>query len=161
MTDSGNLIDELVDQPDPEVFAARIGAADEQELASGMRSSSAGALVREIFTRMPSYLDTERAANVSGVVHWRVGDPTAGDGWLGEHQVVLESGECTVSETLDRDPTVTFEIEPVALLKLVAGTTSGMDLMLARSLVVRGDVQFAMLTERLFTIGQEQSREAP
>lgn len=161
MTNTGNLIAELVDQPDPAVFAARIGTADEQELASGMRSSAATALVREIFVRMPSYLDSERAANVSGIVHWKVGE-LSGDGeWLGEHQVVLEAGECSVGEALDREPTVTFEIEPVALLKLVAGSASGMDLMLARKLVVRGDVQFAMLTERLFTIGEEQSREAP
>jgi hypothetical protein len=156
MSAGERLVRELLEQPEPAVFAARVSEATDEELAQGMRSDRGSDLVREIFNRMPSYLDRERAADVSGVVHWRVGDPS---NWLAGYEVVLERGECSVGETLDREPTVSFEIEPVALLKLVAGSATGMDLMLARRLVVRGDVSFAMLTERLFTIGEEQSPE--
>jgi hypothetical protein len=145
------IIEELADNPDPGLLGRRLETVTDAILIAGMEGDAGRRLVREIFVQMPGHMDSTRATGVTGVVHWRVG---SGECQLGVYQVVIDDGQCRVGERLDLTPTVSFAIEPVALLKLVAGAATGVELMASRQLGVEGDVQFALLTEQLFQIGQ-------
>jgi hypothetical protein len=147
MATEARSIEELADDPDPAKLARTLETVSDAVVLAGLEGEAGRRLVREIFVQMPGHMDRARATGVTGVVHWRVG---ADAGQIGAYQVVIDDGRCRVDEQLDLAPTVSFAIEPVALLKLVAGTATGVELMAGRQLEVEGDVQFALLTEQLF-----------
>jgi putative sterol carrier protein len=64
--------------------------------------------------------------------------------------VRIEHGSATVGTSLNEEPRVSFEADPVAFLRMTAGQVNGMKLILARKLKVRGDMMFAPRVEGLF-----------
>lgn len=88
------------------------------------------------------------AARVSGVVHWEVRDP---DGTGDNFQLKLEGGTPAVGRVLDLVPTVSIEIDPGDLLRVVAGQTTTSGLMMARRVQVKGDPLLAAHLGYLFS----------
>jgi putative sterol carrier protein len=141
-------LESLRDNIDPVAFSAIVKDASEDELAELMRGEHREAVLDEIFARMPARLKPNAAAGVDAVLHWRIGGrPDGGDD---VYEVTVRDGACQIDKSPSQQPQVTFKVRPAAFLRLIAGATNGMKLVLARKLSVEGDIQLAMRTERLF-----------
>jgi putative sterol carrier protein len=64
--------------------------------------------------------------------------------------VVIEDGDCRVTEDLERDPDLAIEIDGVSFLKLVTGNAAGPTLFLKGDLKLDGDLLLASKLPRLF-----------
>jgi putative sterol carrier protein len=133
---------------DPAMLVSIVERVSERELGEAMRSPTRTAVLDEIFRRMPDRLSQQQAQGVEAVIHWRIGDRA--DGGEDVYEVTVRDGECHVAKQPSETPRVTLKIKPAAFLRLIAGKTSGMKLVLGRKLTVEGDVPFAMRVERLF-----------
>src|SRR5256885_16696652 len=88
-----------------------------------MASEARRDILDDIFRRMAEHVDSDRARDVTTVVHWKIYDRP--EGGYDHYEVVLEGGTCTVSEIPSREPAVTPKLKPAEFLKLVSGTASG------------------------------------
>jgi putative sterol carrier protein len=145
------LTDRLTEDVDPDAFTAIVRDASEEELAELLASEHRDRVLGEVFERMPQRLKREKAAGVDAVIHWRIGDrPDGGDDL---YEIVIADGDCRVSRTATARPNVTFRIRASSFLRLIAGATTGVKLVLGRKLRVEGDMQLAMRVEGLFERG--------
>jgi SCP-2 sterol transfer family protein len=138
--------------PDSGVDAGRLAEmlreAREEDLRSVMTGPERDAILGEIFRQMPSRVRAERAANVTGALHWRVGGRA--DGAEDLYEVAFVDGACSVGRQPTQPPRATMTIDAVSFIKLIVQGTSPAKLVLTRRLRVRGDVPFAMRSEHLF-----------
>ncbi|HEX8074706.1 MAG TPA: SCP2 sterol-binding domain-containing protein [Thermoleophilaceae bacterium] len=139
------------EQLDPDRFSAIVREASDRELAELLGSEHRERVLDEIFFRMPERLNADRTRGMHAVVHWRIGDRPGGGEDL--YEVVIADGSCSVSRGASSEPGVTFKIRPESFLRLIAGATSGMKLVLKRRLSVEGDMALAMRLEGLFERG--------
>lgn len=130
-------------------FSEMVTSASDEELAALMSDSEGRVLVlAAIFEQMGARLHPDRAQGMRETIHWHVeGGP---DGAVDSYQVRIEDGVGTVGTDLDEEPRVAFEVDPVAFVRMTAGQVSGVKLILARKLKVRGDMMFAPRVEGLF-----------
>jgi putative sterol carrier protein len=130
-------------------FSELIGAASRKEIAALVADPEARTLVLDgIFEQMPKRLKADKAAGMTEVIHWHVeGAPGGG---VDSYEVRIDDGAATVSRELSGEPRVSFTADPVALLRMIAGETTGMKLMLSRKLKVKGDMMFAPRIQGLF-----------
>lgn len=126
-------------------FNAIVRRIDDPTLAQTMDDDDARTLVLHgIFGQMPDRLQPERAAGLDATVHWRIGRRP--DDWT----VRICDGNCSVSEGLSGEPTVSLAIGNVAFLRLVSGEATGMGMLLTGKLKLRGSMMFARQIEHLF-----------
>jgi len=83
-------------------------------------------------------------------VHWKIYDRP--DGGYDHYEVVLEAGECSVSDSPSREPAVTLKLKPADFLKLVSGSASGPTMFMTGKLKLEGDVMLASRLTSLFHI---------
>jgi hypothetical protein len=145
------IVDQLAEDMDADLFMSVVREAADRDLEALLASEHRERVLDEIFGQMPDRLRPDKVRGLDAVIHWRVEGGAGG----GEdvYEVTIRDGACRVDKSPAQQPRVTFRIEPAAFLKLIAGTTSGMKLVLGRKLTVQGDVQLAMRVERLFERG--------
>ncbi|HEY0636800.1 MAG TPA: SCP2 sterol-binding domain-containing protein [Pseudonocardiaceae bacterium] len=140
----------------PEAFARLVALASTEQLrAVGAAPALRTRLLDEIVGRMVTQLRPERAAAVTAVVHWRIGDRP--DGGVDEYQLVIADGTCTASRGADREPRVSLQVGFVPFLRLVSGNGSAAMMFMTGKLSVRGDLAFAAGLLDLFDIPRPPS----
>lgn len=130
-------------------FAALVADASDPDLRTLMSDETARDVVLgRIFEQMPARLHADRAKGMDETIHWIIGGRPSGGSDLFE--VHIHDGRATVRRDGSAKARVTLEIDPVAFLRMIAGQTNGMKLMLSRKLKVKGDMMFAPRMESLF-----------
>ena len=123
-----------------EALACWVTRASEPRLRSVMRGRLRGVLLWQIFRtiRQRAQPDTR----VDAVVEFRITGRR--DGGMDRYRFALIDGR---GRRLRRDasqPALTLELEPVAFLRLVGGSTSAERLLIAGKLKLRGDLLLAL-----------------
>ena len=132
----------------PEAFARLVRGASDEQLAAGL-AANRELILGEVFRQMPANLDAAAAADIEGVVEWRIGREDGGhDAW----HVVLRAGAASVERGAASEPSVVFEIGGVDFLRLVAGDVEGPLLFMHGRLTVEGDLVLALRMPQLFRL---------
>jgi putative sterol carrier protein len=123
-----------------EALAWWVRTASDQSLRSVMRSRRRSVLLWAIFRtiRQRAQPDTR----VNAVVEFRIAGRRDGD--IDRYQLAFADGRCMTSGHNGRKPALTLTVEPVAFLRLVAGTASPQRLFIAGRLKVHGDLILAL-----------------
>ena len=130
----------------PEQFAALIAQASDDQIAEGMRANRE-LLLGEIFSRWPNEFEPDKARDVNAVIQWEITKPEGGeDRW----QLTIRDGACTVASDGEAEPDVTFRVDPVDFVKLVAGAASGPQLFVFGKLKIRGNLMLAARVQGFF-----------
>ena len=127
-----------------------VAGATDQQLEELMASEARKEILDDIFRRMAEHVDGERARDVTAVVHWKIYDRP--DGGYDHYEVVLEGGECSVSDSPTREPAVTLKLKPADFLRLVSGSASGPTMFMTGKLKLEGDVMLASRLTSMFRI---------
>jgi putative sterol carrier protein len=104
----------------------------------------------ELFRRMPDVFRADRAATLSAVVHWLVGDRP--DGGVDTYELVIADGTCVLSEAPLRQPKLTLSIGGVDFLNLVTGNANPVAMVIRGKLRAKGDVTLIAKFPTLFDI---------
>jgi putative sterol carrier protein len=138
---------------DADQLAALAAGATDEQLAEGMSNPEARQqILDEIFRRMSEHVEPEKAKGSDAVLHFKITDHP--DGGHDHYEVVLEGGNCTVSETPSDEPKVTFTVGPAAFLRLVSGAQPGPVLFMSGQLKIEGDLMFASQVATFFRVPQ-------
>jgi SCP-2 sterol transfer family protein len=123
-----------------EALAWWVTRSSERRLRSVMRGRLRAVLLWQIFRtiRQRAQPDTR----VDAVVEFRITGRR--DGGIDRYQLRLVDGRGSRPRRDARRPALTLELEPVAFLRLVGGTTSAERLLIAGKLKVRGDLLLAL-----------------
>ena len=127
-----------------------VAGATDQQLEELMASEARKEILDDVFRRMTEHVDGERARDVTTVLHWKIFDRP--DGGYDHYEVVLEGGECSVSDSPTREPAVTLKLNPADFLRLVSGSASGPTMFMTGKLKLEGDVMLASRLTSLFHI---------
>ena len=127
-----------------------VAGATDQQLEELMASEARKEILDDVFRRMAEHVDGDRARDVTAIVHWKIYDRP--DGGYDHYEVVLEAGECSVSDSPSREPAVTLKLKPADFLKLVSGSASGPTMFMTGKLKLEGDVMLASRLTSLFHI---------
>ena len=127
-----------------------VAGATDQQLEELMASEARKEILDDVFRRMTEHVDGERARDVTTVLHWKIFDRP--DGGYDHYEVVLEGGECSVSDSPTREPAVTLKLKPADFLRLVSGSASGPTMFMTGKLKLEGDVMLASRLTSLFHI---------
>ena len=127
-----------------------VAGATDQQLEELMASEARKEILDDVFRRMTEHVDGERARDVTTVLHWKIFDRP--DGGYDHYEVVLEGGECSVSDSPSREPAVTLKLKPADFLKLVSGSASGPTMFMTGKLKLEGDVMLASRLTSMFRI---------
>ena len=144
-------LESLGEEIEPDRFSAIVREASDGQLTELLRSEHRERVLDEIFFRMPERVKADKTRGMRAVIHWRIQDHPSGGEDL--YEVVIDDGSCRVSRTASAEPGVTLRIKPESFLRLIAGATSGVKLVLRRRLFVEGDMTLAMRIEGLFERG--------
>ena len=130
----------------PDQFAALIAQASDDQIAEGMRVNREE-LLEEIFSRWPTQFDADKARDVNAVIQWEITKPEGGeDRW----QLTIRDGTCTAARDGTADADVTFRVDPVDFVKLIAGSASGPQLFVFGKLKIRGNLMLAARVQGFF-----------
>ena len=134
---------------DPETYASIVRDASDEEIAAGMEANR-DLILTEIFRAMPERFDSDRAGELECVLEWRITDRPGGgcDRW----QVAIADRACSAERDGNAEPTATITIDPVDLVKLVAGIASPPRLFVTGKLRLEGNLLKAAQTARVFRI---------
>ncbi|CRK60593.1 Sterol-binding [Alloactinosynnema sp. L-07] len=126
-----------------QVFIRFLGRCSRDHLEALMEQPRLRQVVfEEVFSRMTTHLDRDRAANLQAVIHWRF-TGGAGDGGFDRFETVIDNGTCESADHPTADARVTVTIAPADFLRAVAGTVSLPMLFLSAKVKVKGDIAFA------------------
>jgi putative sterol carrier protein len=131
----------------PDQFASLIAKATDEQLAEGM-AANRDAILEGIFNQFPEEFDAAKAGDVSAVVEWRITGKSEGseDRW----QLAISGGTCTCTRDGDATPDVTFTVDPVDFVKLIAGAESGPKLFVFGKLKIQGNLMLAARVQGFF-----------
>lgn len=131
----------------PDAFAQIVRGASDDQLAEGLRVNRE-LILTELFRQMPDNLDRAAVGDLRAVVHWRIGGREDGghDVW----QITIAGGAAAVERDGGDQPTVTYTIDALDFVKLVAGIHEGPELFMYGRLAVEGDLVLAAQMPRLF-----------
>jgi putative sterol carrier protein len=96
----------------------------------------------EIFRRMAEHLNTEKAAGLEAVVHWRITGGT-GHGGYDRFETVIADGRCVSGQDPTADPRVTLTLGPTDFLRAVTGSANVAMLFMRGKVKAKGDIAFA------------------
>ncbi|WP_067826839.1 SCP2 sterol-binding domain-containing protein [Nocardia inohanensis] len=130
-------------------FNAIVARIDDRTLRTAMADPMTRAVVLgAVFAGMPQRVRGDKIDGVSAVIRWRIGDEP--DCWT----VLIDGGACAVrSGMTSRTPTVTLELGTVPFLRMIAGQTGGMALVLSGKLRIKGSLTIARHLEDWFARG--------
>lgn len=122
---------------------------DDRTLRTAMADPVTRAVVLgAVFAGMPQRVRGDRIDGVTATICWRIG--AAPDCWT----VVIDRGDCVVRPGMTGEiPTVTLELGTVAFLRMIAGQTGGMALVLSGKLRIKGSLVIARHLEDWFARG--------
>src|ERR1035438_4795929 len=123
-----------------EALAWWVRTASDRRLQSVMRSRLRGVLLWQIFRTIGQRAQPD--PRVSAVGEFRI--TRLRGGGIDRYQLTLIDGRCRRSRPGGHKPALTLELEPVAFLRLVAGTASPERLLIAGKLKLRGDLVLAL-----------------
>jgi hypothetical protein len=131
----------------PDAFARIVAGTSDDQLADGL-AANRELILSEIFRQFPDNLEAGAAGDLRAVVRWRIGGrPDGGhDTW----QVTIADGRAAIEREGDETPDVTYTIDALDFVKLVAGRYAGPELFVWGKLVVDGDLLLAAQMPRLF-----------
>src|SRR5438552_18635134 len=130
----------------PDHFASLIAQASDEQLAQGI-AANRDPILEGIFKRMPEEFDASKASDVNAVVEWRISGNSEGgeDRW----QLAIAGGTCTCTRGGDAAPDVTFTVDPIDFIKLIAGAESGPKLCVLGRLMLHGNLLLAARVQGL------------
>ena len=99
---------------------------------------------------MVQEFDPKQGRDIEAVLHWVIAGRR--DGGVDRWQVAITDGRCRASRKLDREPTVTIELDGLQFLELVTGSASGPELFMSGKLKMTGDVLLAARLTSMFRI---------
>jgi putative sterol carrier protein len=129
-------------------FARYVDRTPDHRLRRLMAGPVGSGIVRVVKRAMRSRFDPERAGELQAVVEFWVAGRR--DGRSYNWQLLIERGRCRVTDTLERHPDLTVEIDGVPFLKLVTGKAAGPALFMKGELKLDGDLLLATRLPRLF-----------
>jgi putative sterol carrier protein len=135
---------------DPARFAQAVKAAPADQLKALMQGNQRGAVLGEIFSRMPTLFRPDKAGNTSAVIHWHIGDRP--DGGADTYELVIADGTCVLSPAPAHEPKLSVSLGGVDFLKLVSGSANPMMLFMTQKLKAKGDLGLAARIADLFDI---------
>jgi putative sterol carrier protein len=133
----------------PDQFATLIAQASDDQLAQGM-AANRDQILDEVFARMPEEFDPAKARDVTAVVEWRI--TGAAEGGEDRWQLTIRDASCTCVRGGDAEPDVTFTVDPVDFIKLIAGAESGPKLFVFGRLKIRGNLMLAARVQGFFRV---------
>jgi hypothetical protein len=136
-----------------DAFARYVARSSRERRARLMTGWRRRVIMRRIFKGMETEFDAEEGKDIAAVLHWEIaGDGVGGrgDSESDRWQVVIEDGRCRATRELDREPTVTIELDGPDFLELVTGIASGPELFMSGKLKMKGDVLLAARLTSLF-----------
>jgi hypothetical protein len=122
-----------------EALAWWVSRASDQTLQSVIGGRLRGILLRQIFRTIRQR--AQPGMGVNALVEFTITGRR--DGGIDRYQFTLADGRCRRSRRGRRRPALTLELEPVAFLRLVGGTTSPERLVIAGKLRLHGDLGLA------------------
>ena len=139
------------DNATPAELYEQVAAMDEEEFEALMDDPGSREQVLEaIIDALVGLFRPEKAEGVEAVIHVKLWD--APGGGYDHYELVIDDGSCTLSDSPERAPNVTFRILPVDFLKLVTGNASPTGLALRRRLQVLGDLGLARRVGTFFEV---------
>ena len=130
-------------------FAEMVSGATDKQLREVMTHPDTRTLILDrIFGQMGERVRPDRVRGIDAVVHWHVTGGPAGA--IDRFQVHIRDGAAVVTRNGEDKAKVTMIVDPVGFLRMIAGETTGMKLMLGRKLRVKGDMMFAPRLEHMF-----------
>jgi putative sterol carrier protein len=137
----------------PEDFAALMGSVSDDDLKTMMNGPLRKQVLDEIFNRMADHIEEGKIGSTEAVVHFKILDrPEDQGGGYDQYEVIFENGTAKLSETPNRDATVTIKVRPVDFLKLASNRASGPTLFMTGKLKLEGDLMLASRLTSFFRI---------
>jgi alkyl sulfatase BDS1-like metallo-beta-lactamase superfamily hydrolase len=134
----------------PDEFAQLVKRAPAADLAELVTGDRRGAVLDEIFRRMPGVFRADRAKGLEAVIHWVIADRP--DGGADTYQLSIAHGACQSSGTADRTPDLTLSIGAVDFVKLVTGNAHAVMLVIKGRLRTKGDPALTAKFPGLFDV---------
>jgi putative sterol carrier protein len=135
---------------DPEEASRAIKGVKAAHLDKVMTGGFREVVLEQVFTRMPDFLDAEKAAKHTLCVGFRVdGRP---DGGSDRVVVYVDRGSCRVERDAEGDRDATIVLSGAHFLKLVLGHLNPVTAVVRGSIKVKGDVNAALTLHRVMRI---------
>lgn len=126
----------------------RIATMSETEIATMLKGDARPILVEEIFRRMPTYFQADRAGSASIILRWVI---TGGsDDRTDCYDVIIADGGIRISNDGESKPTLTFTLTPVDFLKLISKNANPTTMYIQGKLKAEGDLGAAADFDSLF-----------
>src|SRR5690242_7295759 len=127
---------------DPEQAAVVLAGVKDRHLDRLMSGGFREVVLDQVFTRLPDFLDEQRAAGASLAVGFRIdGRP---DGGSDRVTVYVDRGRCRAERDADGDRDATLVLGGAQFLKLVTGHLNPVTGVVRGALKVRGDLNAAL-----------------
>ncbi|MDO6515435.1 MULTISPECIES: SCP2 sterol-binding domain-containing protein [unclassified Neptuniibacter] len=101
--------------------------------------------LKAIFSQMEQRFDSSAAAGTDAIFQYEISDG-------GEWFVVVEGGNCSVSEGSNDQPTVTLRMDSTTLEEVMSGETDGMQAFMTGRIQADGDIMLATKLAALFPV---------
>ena len=135
---------------DPEQAAAVLKGVKDRHLDRLMSGGFREVVLDQVFTRLPEFLDEQRAADASLAVAFRIdGRP---DGGSDRVTVYVDRGRCRAERDADGDRDATLVLGGAQFLKLVTGHLNPVTGVVRGALKVKGDLNAALTLYRIMRI---------
>jgi putative sterol carrier protein len=135
---------------DPEAASRAIKGVKDAHLDQVMAGGFREVVLEQVFTRMPDFLDRDKAAKQSVTVGFRVdGRP---DGGSDRVVVYVDQGSCRVERDGEGDRDATLILSGTQFLKLVLGHLNPVTAVMKGSIKVKGDVKAALRLHKVMRI---------
>ena len=103
------------------------------------------ATAAELFSRMPSVFNAEKAGDMEATVQF---DLSGDDG--GQWNVTVSGGTCTVAEGVVEEPTATIHMDATDYVDMIAGRLDPMMAFIQQKVKVEGDLNTVMKFQTVF-----------
>ena len=135
---------------DPEQAALVLKGVKDRHLDRLMSGGFREVVLDQVFTRLPEFLDAQRAADASLAVAFRIdGRP---DGGSDRVTVYVDRGSCRAERDADGDRDATLVLGGAQFLKLVTGHLNPVSGVVRGALKVKGDLNAALTLYRIMRI---------
>jgi putative sterol carrier protein len=152
MTDPDSAVANL-EEVAPEDFAKLIAESSDEQIAEVINGPGRKQVLDQIFGRMADHVEPDKARGVDAVVHFKILDrPEDQGGGYDHYEVTFEGGNCTASDSPEREPNVTIKVDGINFLKLAANKASGPTLFMTGKLKLEGDILLASRLTSFFRI---------
>lgn len=135
----------------PEEFAQTVKKMSDKEISEVMRGEHRVPILEAVFERFPTLFRADRAEGVSTTTQFRItGGPDEQP--HDTYEVVIDDGDCTVSEAPGDDYDVSLMMAPPEFVKMVTGRGNPTMMVMRGKIKVKGDVAAAAKFPSMFDI---------